>query len=219
LDGFSGVGNGFVGRGGFGFGFFGLGVGNGFVWEIVAGSFADEALELLDGAAVLPLDLGLVAEGDGPHAGIADNSLEALGHGVVPVLSDVELFVRVEGGVEAEDRGVIVVEDAVEAGDEHAGFEPPAADHHELADGDALDGEDLLGGLGVVVGEGVGAEVVELAVLLEAEHGDVGGGEAVFAGIEGGAGLALGGAGSGGLRGVGPVGSELFFGERLHSRV
>jgi hypothetical protein len=169
-------------------------------------------LEVLDGAAVLAFDLGLIADEQRPYGGLGRDPLEAFGHGVVAVLGGLDLDIRVELRVDAEAGASVVIENAVNATDEHAGFEAPAADHHELADGDALDGEDLLGGLGLVVGEGVGAEVVELAVLLEAEHGDVGGGQGMFAGVEGGAGLALGGAGSGGLRGVGPVGSELFFG-------
>jgi hypothetical protein len=112
-------------------------------------------------------------------------------------LGKVDFAIGVELGVEVEDAGAVVIQDTVDAGDEHAGFEAPAADHHELADGNALDGENLLGGLGLIIGESVGAEVVELAVLLEAEHGNGGGREAVFAGVEGGAGLAFGGAGSG----------------------
>jgi hypothetical protein len=203
--------DGFAGRGGIGFSFFGLGVGNGFVWRIVI-ALTDEALEVLDGAAVLALYLRLVAQDEGPHGGLAGHALEAFGHGVVPVLVAPDLVVGVEFGVEAEYGGPVGVEGAVDAGDEHAGFEAPAADHRELADGDALDGEDLLGGLGLVVGEGVGAEVVELAVLLQAEDGDGGGGEGVLAGVEGGASLAFGGAGSGGPFGVFSVGSELFFG-------
>ena len=210
--------DGFVGRGGFRFDFFGFGVGNGFVRRVFP-ALADEPLEVLHGAAVLPLDLGLITDKEGPHGGLDCHALEAFGDGVVAVLSHVDLPVGVEVGVDAEDAGAVVIEDAVGTGDEHAGFEAPAADHHELGDGDALDREDLLGGLGQVVGEGVGAEVVELAAFFEAEHGDGGGGEALFAGVEGGAGIALGGAGSGGPGGVGPVGSELFFGKSLHSRM
>jgi hypothetical protein len=56
-------------------------------------------------------------------------------------------------------------------------------------------------------------------VLLQAEDGDGGGGEAVLAGVEGSAGLALRGAGSGGPFGVFSVGSELSFGKSLHSRM
>ena len=37
----------------------------------------------------------------------------------------------------------------------------------------------------------------------------------MFAGVQGGAGLALGGAGSGGLGGVGAIGGELFIGYGL----
>ena len=48
--------------------------------------------------------------------------------------------------------------------------------------------------------------------VFEADDGEGGGGEAVFAGILGRAGLAFRGAGAGGLGGVGAIGGELFRG-------
>jgi hypothetical protein len=72
--------DGFVGGGGFRFRFIGLGAGNGFVREIVR-PLANEPLELFDGAAVLALDLGLVADREGPHGGLDGHPLEAFGHG------------------------------------------------------------------------------------------------------------------------------------------
>jgi len=68
-------------------------------------------------------------------------------------------------------------------------------------------GEGLLGVGGFVDGEGVVAEPIDLIDLFESDDGEGGGLEDVLAGILGGAGLALRGAGSGGEFGVGPVGT------------
>ena len=75
-----------------------------------------------------------------------------------------------------------------------------------MGEGDTLDGEELLGVDGLVDGDGVLAEAGDLVEIFEADDGEGGGGETVFAGVLGGTGFALGGAGSGGLGGVGPVG-------------
>jgi hypothetical protein len=113
-----------------------------------------------------------------------------------------------------EDHGVSGrVESLVEAGGEEAGFEARGAEESLLGEGDALDGEEFLGVNGLVDGDEVGPEMGDFIQVLEADDGESGGGEAVFAGILGGAGLALRGAGSGGLGGIGAIGVELFFGD------
>jgi len=73
---------------------------------------------------------------------------------------------------------------------------------------DLFAGEGLLGVGGFVDGEGVVAEAVDLVDLFEADDGESGGFEDVLAGVLGGAGLALGGAGSGGEFGVFAVGGD-----------
>jgi hypothetical protein len=55
----------------------------------------------------------------------------------------------------------------------------------------------------------------DLLEVFEADDGEGGDREAVFAGILGGAGLALWGAGAGGSGGVGAIGGELFLGDGL----
>ena len=84
-----------------------------------------------------------------------------------------------------------------------------------LGEGDALDGEELLGVDGLVDGDGVFAKLGDLVDVFEADDGEGGGGESMFAGVEGGAGFAFWGAGSGGLGGVGAVGGELLIGDWL----
>jgi hypothetical protein len=105
---------------------------------------------------------------------------------------------------------------ASEGGAQETGFDAVGAEDGELAERDPLDGEVLLRALRLVMGDGVVNEVLELFGFLDTGRGEGRGGEAVFAGVEGGASLALGGAGSGRPRGVGPVGSELFFRDKFH---
>jgi hypothetical protein len=60
--------------------------------------------------------------------------------------------------------------------------------------------------------EEVGTEVGDFVDVLEADDGEGGGGEAVFAGVLGGTGFAVGGARAGGFLSVGAVGGELSVG-------
>ena len=116
-------------------------------------------------------------------------------------------------------KGVAVgVEGFVEAGGEEAGLEAGGAEHGLLGEGHALDGEEFLGVDGLVDGDEVGFEMGDFLEVFEADDGEGGGGEAVFAGVLGGAGLAFGGAGAGGLGGVGAIGGELFFGDGWFGR-
>jgi hypothetical protein len=61
-----------------------------------------------------------------------------------------------------------------------------------LGEGDTLDGEELLGVDGLVDGDGVLAEAGDLVEIFEADDGEGGGGESVFAGVLGGADLPSG---------------------------
>jgi hypothetical protein len=103
--------------------------------------------------------------------------------------------------------------DSFEAGGEETAFEARGAEESLLSEGDALDGEEFLGVDGLEDGQEVVLEVGDLLEVFEADDGEGRGGEAVFAGILGGAGLALRGAGAGGLSGIGAIGGELFLGD------
>jgi hypothetical protein len=168
-----------------------LGGGNGFVWYFFAKGL--EALELLDGAAVVALGLGLVAQQQGPTVGLAGHAVEACAEEVV----------RVSSGI----RGL------AEAGGEKAGFEARGAEDGLLGEGDALKGKKFLGVDGVVDLDEVGLEVGDGLEVFRGPRGHPSGGgsrgEAVLAGVEGGAGLTLGRARASRFGGVGSVGGEL----------
>jgi hypothetical protein len=104
------------------------------------------------------------------------------------------------------------VERFAEAVGEEAGFEAGGAEDGLLGESDALKGEEFLGVDGVVEVHQVFLEMGDLIEVFEADDGEAGSGEAVFAGILGGAGLALWGAGACGTASVGAVGGELFWG-------
>jgi hypothetical protein len=53
--------------------------------------------------------------------------------------------------------------------------------------------------------------VVDFLEVFEADDGEVRGGEAMLAGVLRGTGLAFGGAGAGGVSGIGQIRGELFF--------
>ena len=86
------------------------------------------------------------------------------------------------------------------------GGSDPMFQESELPSGDELIEEDLLdGAVGVDGGLEAGQEFVELVAIFGGDD-EVGGGEAVFAGVLGGSGQAGGGAGAGAEGGVGRVG-------------
>src|ERR1039457_2014456 len=163
-----------------------------------------EAVEFLDGAAVEALGLGLVAEEEGETIGVFVEAVEAFGEEVVAVLglSDFVIFVD-ELWANAHQGAAVAVDGLVEAGSAHAVVEAFDAEEGLLGEGDAHDGEELLRVDGLVDGDGVFAEAGDLVEIFEADDGEGGGGESVFAGVLGGAGFTLWGAGSGGLGGVG----------------
>ena len=172
-----------------------------------------EALEFLDGAAVVAFGLGLVAEEEGPgFLGFADEVVEAGGEAVSAVLGfDLfggELEIDVEG-----DEGFFSVgmhEGAVEGEGEKAGFELGQAKDVVLGEGDAFDGEQFLGVGGLVGGDQVVAEAVDGVAVFDLDDVEVGAGEAMLAGVLGGSGLAFGGAGAGGFLSIGAVRAGLF---------
>jgi hypothetical protein len=75
------------------------------------------------------------------------------------------------------------------------------------------EGEESLGIDGLIDGDKVVAEAGDFLEVFEADYGEGGGGEDVFAGILGRVGLARRGAGTGGLGGVGAIGGEAFGGD------
>jgi hypothetical protein len=157
--------------------------------------------------------LGLIAQEQGKTWGGFDEAMEALGEEVVAVLGLDDLMILVdEVWADTGEGPTVVGEDLIEAGSEHAGMKALGAEEGLLGERDALDGEEFLGVDGLIGGDGVFAEAGDFVDLFEADDGEGGGGESVFAGVLGGAGLALRGAGSGGEGGVGAIGGELFFG-------
>ena len=107
------------------------------------------------------------------------------------------------------------VERFAEAVGEEAGFEAGGAEDGLLGEGDALDREEFLGVDGLVEVHQVFPEVGDLIEVFEADDGEAGSREAVFAGILGRTELAFWGAGAGGPGGVGAIGGELFRGNVL----
>jgi hypothetical protein len=104
------------------------------------------------------------------------------------------------------------VERFAEAVGEEAGFEAGGAEDGLLGESDALKGEEFLGVDGAVGFDEVFAEVGDLIEVFEADDGEGGNSEAVFAGIPGRAELTFRGAGAGGISGVGAIGGELVWG-------
>jgi hypothetical protein len=174
-----------------------------------------QACEFLFGPAVLALGEDLITHEQRPGIGYlaGGHTVEAFGEGVGAVLrlrdGDIAIADQVLGHADEEPAGG--VEGFVEAGGEEATLEVGDAEHGLLGEGDALDGEELLGVDGPVDGDEIGAEMGDFLEIFEADDGEVRGGEAVLAGVLRGAGLALGGAGSGGMGRIGPISGELFF--------
>ncbi len=207
--------NGFVFGGGSGCVFLRFGVENGFVWYFFTEGF--EALEFLNGVAVVALGLGLIAEEEGPGGGVlAVHVMEACGEAVEAILHAGfflhHVGIAVEVLMQGDEGGFVldVEEGSVERVGEEAGFEASDAEEVVLGEGDAFDGEEFLRVDGAVDGEEVGAEAIDRFAVFDFDDGEVGAVEAMLAGVLGGAGLAERGEGSSGEGGVGAVGGELF---------
>jgi hypothetical protein len=141
--------------------------------------------------------------------------VEAIAQQEVAVLgaSDFDIAIAGDGGIHQADGFAAAIEGGVEAGGEVAGFEAGAAEDGVLGEGDALEGEEFLGVDGLVDGDEVVAEAGDFLEVFEADNGEGGTGEDVFAGVLGRVGLARRGARPGGFGGVGAVGGEAFGGD------
>jgi hypothetical protein len=175
-----------------------------------------QSVEILEGPAILALGEDLVTHEQRPGVGYlaGGHAVEAFGEGVGAVLGlrDGEIAIADELLGHGDEETAGGVEGFVEASGEETALEVGDAEDGLLGQGDALDGEELLGVDGPVDGDQVGAEVGDFLEVFEADDGEVRGGETVLAGVLGGADLALGGAGTGGKGRVGAIGGELFFG-------
>ena len=173
-----------------------------------------EAVEIFEGAAVLALGLGLVAEEDGPAIGLAAEAEESFGEAVVAVLGASDFDGAISGEFLAHgcEGAIVGVEGCVEGGCEQAGLEPGGAEDGLLGKGHAFEGEQFLGVDGLVDGDEVELEAGDFLEVFEADDGEGGSGEAVLEGVLRGAGLAFGSVGAGRVGGVSSVGGELFGG-------
>jgi hypothetical protein len=178
-----------------------------------------QAFEILEGPAIFAFSQDFVTHEQRPSVGYlaGGHAVEAFGEGVGAVLGlrdgDIAIADELLGHADEELAGG--VEGFVEAGGEEAALEVGDAEHGLLGEGDALDGEQLLGVDGPVDGDEIGAEAGNFLKVFEADDGEVRGSEAVLAGVLRGAGLAFGGAGAGGMGRIGPISGELLFGKRV----
>jgi hypothetical protein len=200
--------------------------GNGFVWNFFhffhsffffffeLGAQGAETVEFLEGAAVLALGLGLVAQEQSPSVGLPGGAAEAFAEDEIAILDAGDFDVAIAGEFRGHqvDGFALGVEGLVEAGGEEAGLEAGGADDGHLAGGDAFDGEEFLGVDGAVEIQGVLAELVDFVEVFEADDGKGVAGEAVFAGVEGGPHFTGGGTGAGGFLSVDAVSGGLFVG-------
>jgi hypothetical protein len=182
------------------------------VGEVGAEGF--EVLEVLDGAAMEPFGLGLVAEEDGDDVGLlpvqaADTLAGPIGAGLL----DGDFEVMGDVGV-CEDIGLGgTLHGFFEAVGEEAGLEGGEPEDGEVGEGDAINGEALLGSDGAKGGGGVGAEVGDELGVFDADDGILGWVEGGLAGVLGGSGLAFGRAGAGGFLCVEAIGDATLGGE------
>jgi hypothetical protein len=124
----------------------------------------------------------------------------------------VEVLARDGFGVVRDRAGT---EARIEASGEEAGLQGGCTKKRLLGEGDVFDGEKLLGIDGPVQGDEVGLEVGDRAEVFGADDSEVGGGEAVLAGVLGRAGFTLRRARAGGTGGVGAIGGETPGGDEL----
>lgn len=193
---------------------FGLLADVGFVRQFRTERF--QALEFLEGAAILTFGLGLIAEHEAPDIGLASQAAEALAGGEVPVLRARDFDIAVTGEIFAHGPYGIAgpVENLVERGGEDAGFDAGAAEDVLLGDGHALNGEEFLRIDRAIAGDQVGLQVRDFIELFEAHDSEGRGAEAMFDGIARGARFALGRTWAGGTLRVGAIGGESFFRNR-----
>jgi hypothetical protein len=123
--------------------------------------------------------LGLIAQEEAKTVGLAGHAMEAVAEQVIAVLGagDLDIAVAGDDGVHEADGLAAVVEGHVEAGGEETGFQAGAAEDGVLGQGDAFEGEELLGIDGLVEGDEVVAEVGDFLEVFEADDGESGAGE------------------------------------------
>jgi hypothetical protein len=109
-------------------------------------------------------------------------------------------------------------ESVVNARGEETGFELGGAEHGNLGQGHALEGEEFLGVDGLIQGDEVFAEARDGIDFFGEDDGAGCGGETVFARVSGGAGFAFGGARAGGTSGIGAVGGKALLGDGFGGR-
>jgi hypothetical protein len=171
-----------------------------------------DSVEILDGAAVLALGLGRIAQAQGQGVGLGGAVLKSSSQQEVVFLCQREFGVVEESRPYLDNGRIGESETLVETGGQEAGFQAGNAEYGVLGEGDALDGEEFLGIGGLVELDEVGAKVGDVIGVLDTEDGVSGGGEAVFAGVLSGTALAFGCARAGGTGGVGAIGCELLGG-------
>jgi hypothetical protein len=152
--------------------------------EGLAGDFGAEgleAVEILDGAAIEALGLGLVTDDEEKAGGFAGKAVKAFGEPIGAVLA---------GGDGDSVGDFRVLEDQgsagafggfVQAGDEESGFESGAAKERQLGESDSLDSEEFLGIDGPIEGNEVVAEAGDGFGGFEPDDGVIFGVEDVFA--------------------------------------
>jgi hypothetical protein len=157
--------------------------------------------------------LGLDAEENEDILGLAHEAAEAFPQDKVAVVfaEDVDVLDHFE--IHQTERAAVGIERLVEAGGVHAGFGAGTAVEGLLGEGETLDGPEFLGVDGLVAVDEVGAAIGDFRDIFEAEDGEVGGVEEVFARVLGGAGFSFGGARASGLGGVGLVSGEALGGD------
>jgi len=183
-----------------------------------------KALEVFDGAAVEAFGLDLVTQEElknvrGALARPRSQTMQTFGDEVVAVLLPGHRQIATADDFRLEHLdGELAAEDFVHGGGKDAGFETGGAQDGLLAQGDAFDGKELLGVLGLVESDEIFFEARDFVDFFETDDGVSGRGETMFDGMVR-AGHGFGRARSGGrrrgLRGCSPAGSVLFFGDEL----
>ncbi|HUE01472.1 MAG TPA: hypothetical protein VMR62_18005 [Bryobacteraceae bacterium] len=157
--------------------------------------------------------MGLDAEEDEDILGLAQEAAEAFPQDKVAVLFPEDVDVLDHFEIHQAERAAVGIEGLIQARGVHAGFGAGTAVEGLLGERETIDGPELLGVDGLVALDEVGAAVGDFFDIFEAEDGEVGGVEEVFARVLGSAGLDFGGTRSGGVGGVGSVGSEALGGD------
>jgi hypothetical protein len=143
---------------------------------------ATEPFPIFDCPAILALGVGLIAHQNAPDVRFLHHDAEAFAESEVAVLraGDFDIAIARELLVHEADGAAIALEAVIEGGGEEAGFEPLAAQHLLLAEGDAFDGPEFLGVGGPIAGDSVGFEVADFGDFLEAHNGEGGTAENVL---------------------------------------